>query len=537
MCINFGLYFLYYTSNKMASKAENKEKRTQIPEKIRAELYKKKDLHPSWKQKDFMKWLKETHGLEVSQSTISKTFKKAVDREKDVPNPDTIRIKSVKYPLMESALYEWFVCNQEHVNISGELLKEKGNIFLKQLYPEATSFEFSNGWLGKFKQRHAIQSYRRFGESGSVDMEKIEACLPSIREELDKWAWKDIYNMDETGLFYRMQADNSLATKQLEGRKQNKERITIVICCNGDGSDKLPLWIIGKFLNPRCFKNINRDTLNCTYRANSNAWMTSLLFLEWLKWFDNRLDRNVLLILDNCTAHGKKDHLPPLRHTTVMYLPPNSTSKIQPCDAGIIRNFKGYYRRRFNRLLLKRIEDRVLEPSKISILDGIVNVVASWSIDVKPNTIENCFKHCKIRTSSVDEVQVASEMDEERLKLLTELSSQIKALHYHNEMDIDVFLNHPDERQITYVLTDEEIIVGIRQEDEGDNPEDDSAEIPQVSCHEALVMLDKLESFWLQQEGSHASELLSTRKLKDQVSIYKIKSMSQSTIDKYFKSS
>ncbi|CEG38081.1 tigger transposable element-derived protein [Plasmopara halstedii] len=50
--------------------------------------------------------------------------------------------------------------------------------------------------------------------------------------------------MDETGLFYRMQfanhtayptqADNSLATKQLEGHKQNKKRITLNICCNGD---------------------------------------------------------------------------------------------------------------------------------------------------------------------------------------------------------------------------------------------------------------------------------------------------------------
>ncbi|XP_074373781.1 CENP-B homolog protein 2-like [Apium graveolens] len=111
---------------------------------------------------------------------------------------------------MESALYEWFMCNQEHVNISGELLKEKGSIFLKELYPEANSFECSNGWLEKFKQRHAIKSFRRFGESGSVDMEKIESILPSIREELDKWAWKDIYNMDETGLFYRMQADTLL---------------------------------------------------------------------------------------------------------------------------------------------------------------------------------------------------------------------------------------------------------------------------------------------------------------------------------------
>jgi hypothetical protein len=35
------------------------------------------------------------------------------------------------------------------------------------------------------------------------------------------------------------------------------------------------------------------------------------------------------------------------------------TSKIQPCDAGIIRNFKAYYRRRFNRLLLQRFEDDI----------------------------------------------------------------------------------------------------------------------------------------------------------------------------------
>jgi len=68
--------------------------------------------------------------------------------------------------------------------------------------------------------------------------------------------------MDETGLFYRMQADNSLATRQLEGRKQNKERITITVCYNVDEFDKLPLWIIDKSFRPRCFKNINIDNLD-----------------------------------------------------------------------------------------------------------------------------------------------------------------------------------------------------------------------------------------------------------------------------------
>jgi hypothetical protein len=36
----------------------------------------------------------------------------------------------------------------------------------------------------------------------------------------------------------------------------------------------------------------------------------------------------------------------------VFYLPLNTTSKIQPCNAGIIWSFKAYYRRRFNRLLI-----------------------------------------------------------------------------------------------------------------------------------------------------------------------------------------
>jgi hypothetical protein len=41
---------------------------------------------------------------------------------------------------------------------------------------------------------------------------------------------------------FQFQADNSLTPKQLEGRKQNKERLTLAFCYNGDDSDKLLLW-------------------------------------------------------------------------------------------------------------------------------------------------------------------------------------------------------------------------------------------------------------------------------------------------------
>ncbi len=78
----------------------------------------------------------------------------------------------------------------------------------------------------------------------------------------------------------------------------------------------------------------------------------------------------------------------------MFYLPPNTTSKIQPCDAGIIRSLKAYYRRRFNRLLIQRLQDKVADPEKIDVLEAMHIVVVAWSMDVKPKTIRNYFRHC-----------------------------------------------------------------------------------------------------------------------------------------------
>lgn len=207
-------------------------------------------------------------------------------------------------------------------------------------------FSLSNGWLERFKARYGIKSYRRFGESGSVIMKNIENALPGIRSKLDQFQLKYIYNMDETGLFYRLEADHSLATKQLEGRNKDKERIIVVVCCNGDGSDKVPLWIIGKYANLRCFKNVKMNNLNCKYRSNKKVWMTGLLFQDFVGWFDKRMNsRKVLLIVDNCPTHPKV--VEGLRNVELFFLPLNTTFKIQPCDTGIIRVFKAHYRRHF----------------------------------------------------------------------------------------------------------------------------------------------------------------------------------------------
>jgi hypothetical protein len=84
------------------------------------------------------------------------------------------------------------------------------------------------------------------------------------------------------------------------------------------------------------------------YRNNAKAWMITSLFQEWIREFDRQVGlkyqgQRVLLLLDNCSSHKLVGLT--LQYTDVHFLPPNTTSKIQPMDSGIIMTFKRHYRR------------------------------------------------------------------------------------------------------------------------------------------------------------------------------------------------
>jgi len=181
---------------------------TTMTDKVRVAFCQYKRNNPQLSQKDLIKWLENNHNIKVSEATISTTLKWSAEILEKYDNETNLNAKHqwiVRYPEMESALVKWFRANQERANVSGELVRESGMKILDWFYPGHEPFEFSSGWLEAFKSRHGIRSYRRFGESGSVDMAVLANTLPAIRDVLDQYAWKDIYNMDETRLFYRMQ--------------------------------------------------------------------------------------------------------------------------------------------------------------------------------------------------------------------------------------------------------------------------------------------------------------------------------------------
>ena len=76
--------------------------------------------------------------------------------------------------------------------------------------------------------------------------------------------------------------DRGLATKQMQGKKRSKFRITIVFGCNADGSEKLPIFYIGRAKSPTCFKGRALPQRGFHYHFNKKAWMTSEIFEEYI---------------------------------------------------------------------------------------------------------------------------------------------------------------------------------------------------------------------------------------------------------------
>lgn len=137
---------------------------------------------------------------------------------------------------------------------------------------------FLNGWLDCFKSRHGIREVTRHGEAASVPAESVAAARAFLQSVLCKYRFCDIYNFDETGLFYRMPPNKTLATTQQSGVKGDKTRISLGFMTNADNSDIQPPLIIGHVHRPRAFQKKEGRELGFDYYWNKNAWMVGSIW-------------------------------------------------------------------------------------------------------------------------------------------------------------------------------------------------------------------------------------------------------------------
>jgi hypothetical protein len=179
-------------------------------------------------------------------------------------------------------------------------------------------------------------------------------------------------------------------------------------------------------------------------------------------------------------------------------------------DAGIIMSFKCHYRNHFVKWLLEQYESEA-ENKNMDILSAIRFIVRAWR-EVSLETIYNCFRHTRIlpdiQNNNEEHIITVTNNNDDLIK---ELDKDIEALHFRNKMDIEKYINYPEEENTEEVLNDQEILNLVTylepEKTENEEEEDDSTELQKITHKEALNAIELTEQYFVQQDLSDTIRL------------------------------
>lgn len=257
------------------------------------------------------------------------------------------------------------------------------------------------------------------GESGEVSGKTVESwkeCLPEI---VDGYKAEDIWNMDETGCFWKALPNKRLAQKgkSCKGGEKSKQQITVAFFVNGVGEKEYKPIVIWKSEKPHCFKRVDKTQLPVQYHSQPKAWITASIMHSVLTKLNNKMRAqscSILLIMDNAGCHPE-DLAEKYSNIRVIFLPANCTS-IQPLDLGTIKNFKVHYHERLLYHVLTKIDTCSTAHDIIklvTILDAIkMGRSIAWE-KVSPETIQKCFRKAGILSTNLEVVSRFIENEED----------------------------------------------------------------------------------------------------------------------------
>uniref|UniRef100_H2ZZL1 DDE-1 domain-containing protein n=1 Tax=Latimeria chalumnae TaxID=7897 RepID=H2ZZL1_LATCH len=101
--------------------------------------------------------------------------------------------------------------------------------------------------------------------------------------------------------------------------------------------------------------------------------------------------RQCILLLDNASSHTVTGIQ--LTNLKLHFLPPCTTSSIQPLDAGTIRAFKAHYRRQLVQLYVNWAEEGRIQT--VDLCQALKMIRLAWR-NVTASTVKNCWHHTGI---------------------------------------------------------------------------------------------------------------------------------------------
>ena len=120
----------------------------------------------------------------------------------------------------------------------------------------------------------------------------------------------DIWNMEETGYFFKALPEKGLAEKKSQalGDKKSKMRLAIAFLVSTVGDKVIEPIVIWGSAKPRCFKNLIKPegTYDVHYYSSQKLWMTSEIMDSVLTKINRKMPaakRNSLLFMGNGPCH------------------------------------------------------------------------------------------------------------------------------------------------------------------------------------------------------------------------------------------
>ena len=347
--------------------------------------------------------------LGINESTVRYIRKNAAKIRSAYANPlftkGTKSLKTAAHEKMEAALLLWVQKQRKRlVPLSGAVIREQAQILQEKIVEEegegsaSKPFHASSGWLHNFIKRHGLKNICMTGEAADADLPGAEAAKEELRRVIEEGGYTpdQVFNADETGLYWKRMPTRTYIMKdeaRAPGYKAAKDRFTLLLCANASGNYRMKPLMIYHSENPRALKNQVKSALPVKWKSNKKGWMTGEVFEQW--WTESvipdikeycrkeNLSEKALIIVDNASSHP---HHVNLLHEGIQiyFLPPNTTSIIQPMDQGVIAQVKvNYMKRCLRQMLHATTADENITVKEFwknyTIKDALMNVSQVWN--------------------------------------------------------------------------------------------------------------------------------------------------------------
>lgn len=394
------------------------------------------------------------------------------------------------------------------------------------------------------------------GEILSSNVDAVEPFKEKLHSKIREMGLQhdQIYNADESGLFWRVLPNKTLAhsnEKSAPGRKISKERITFMPCANASGSHKLRLLVVGKSAKPRAFGS---SFIPVSYKGQKKGWITKDLFREWFHMEfvpavrkhlkELNLPQKALLLLDNAPGHPvdlKSDD----NQICVMYLPPNCTPLIQPMDQHVIQAVKLFYRKDLLKKIVASETDIPTTLKSINLKNVIFSLQEAW-YQVHQDLIKKSWKPLLKEMDEEDEddkiplatlaKKIASQELQNELNEVKLLGEKLLGADISTE-DMEAWITG-NGSETDLLLSDKDIVVKANDEvkvDSDSSSSDDEVQIEATVKHQDAVNCFNKCIHWASENNIPDNQLKLLFELKNVAAKKDIESKKQKNITDFFK--